>query len=81
MHWTAGVIVYVIIWWLLFFAILPFGVRGVHEGEDAVAGVDPGAPQNPALGMKALVTTGISAVVWLIVKYVIENDALGLKLF
>ncbi len=28
---TAGVAIYLIVWWLVFFAVLPFGVRSQHE--------------------------------------------------
>ncbi|HAT36623.1 MAG TPA: DUF1467 domain-containing protein, partial [Rhodospirillaceae bacterium] len=27
MGWTSGVVVYVIIWWMVFFSVLPFGNR------------------------------------------------------
>jgi predicted secreted protein len=40
--------------------VLPFGVRGQHEGEDMAAGTDPGAPIVAQMGRKLLYTTLIS---------------------
>ena len=60
-----------IVWWILLFAVLPFGVESQHETADVVPGSDPGAPVAPRLAAKALWTTGLSliafvALMWLI---------------
>jgi len=47
-------------WWIVLFAVLPFGVRSQHEGGGVEHGTDPGAPVAPGLAVKALWTTGIS---------------------
>ncbi|MDP9196248.1 MAG: DUF1467 family protein [Pseudomonadota bacterium] len=52
---------YLVIWWTVIFAVLPWGLR---RDEAPVPGQDPGAPSNPRLGLKLAVTTLISAVVW-----------------
>ena len=36
--------IYFLVWWLVLFAVLPFGVRSQHEGGDIPPGTDPGAP-------------------------------------
>ena len=60
-----SIAVYITIWWVTLFAILPLGVRSVHEGnETPVAGQDRGAPIAPRLMMKAFWTTIVSAVVF-----------------
>jgi predicted secreted protein len=60
-----AIAVYLSIWWTVLFAVLPFGIRSQHESEDErAAGTDPGAPIAPRLGIKALWTTVISAVVF-----------------
>ena len=62
-------VTFVIAWWLVFFAALPFGVRGQIEAGSVAPGTEPAAPENPRLLPKALVTTGIAVVltglVWL----------------
>ncbi len=59
-----AIAVYFTIWWTVLFAILPFGVRSLHEEGGAPAGSDPGAPVKPRLLAKALWTTAVSAVVF-----------------
>ena len=52
-------------WWIVLFAVLPFGIRSQGEAHEVVPGTDPGAPMVPRLAVKALWTTAISAVVFL----------------
>lgn len=60
-----GLAIYVTIWWIVLFAVLPFGVRSADEaGEEAPEGSDPGAPVAPQLARKAAVTTVIAAVIF-----------------
>jgi predicted secreted protein len=60
-----AIAIYVTMWWIVLFAILPLGVRSQHEeGEGGPAGTDPGAPVAPRLLMKAGVTTLVSAVLF-----------------
>lgn len=73
MSLTLSIAVYFTVWWTVLFAILPIGVRSLHEEGGASGGMDPGAPSNPRLGLKALWTTLVSAVVfaviWLFAEY------------
>ena len=52
-------VVFTIVWWVIFFAALPFGARRPDTVEP---GHDPGAPSNPMLWRKALATTAIAVV-------------------
>ena len=61
---TMAVAIYFTTWWIVLFAILPWGVRSQDEAEEVVPGSDPGAPTLPRLAVKALWTTGVSAVVF-----------------
>lgn len=62
MDLIGGIVAYVVIWVVVLFMVLPFGIRQPDETE---AGHMPGAPENPRIGLKFLVTTGIAAVIWL----------------
>jgi predicted secreted protein len=64
---TGSIVVFVVIWWLIFFMSLPFGVRGQWEDNQVEEGTEPGAPQTHGLGKKALATTGIAIVLWALV--------------
>jgi len=54
---------YFVLWWVLLFAVLPWGVRSQHEEEGRLLGTDPGAPIAPMMWRKALWTTVITAIV------------------
>jgi predicted secreted protein len=51
-------------WFIVLFAVLPFGVRSQHEAGDYVEGTDPGAPVAPKLWIKAFWTTVLTALVF-----------------
>ncbi|MGO9698699.1 MAG: DUF1467 family protein [Xanthobacteraceae bacterium] len=59
-----AIAVYFLIWWVVLFAVLPWGVRSQHEGGEIAPGTDPGAPALPRLGRKLLWTTLVSAVIF-----------------
>lgn len=60
--------IYFVLWWIVLFVTLPFGVRNqaetVEAGGDITPGADPGAPVTTMLARKALWTTVISAVIF-----------------
>lgn len=75
-----GIAIYVIVWWLAFFTMLPIGAHSAHEaGEQYVRGAEHGAPKIPNLGRKALFATVISAVLWLGVAWAISVDLVGMR--
>lgn len=60
-----GVAIYFVIWWVLLFAILPFGVRTSEEaGEASNPGFADSAPHRPNLLLKIIATTIVSAIVF-----------------
>jgi predicted secreted protein len=56
--------IFFLIWWVVLFAVLPWGIRSQHEGGVVVPGTDPGAPAIPNLGRKLLWTTLVSALIF-----------------
>jgi predicted secreted protein len=61
MSWATGVMVYIVIWWTVLFAVLPLGVRRV---EKPGKGEEHGAPERPELLRKAIITSAVAAVLW-----------------
>jgi predicted secreted protein len=60
---TTAAAIYFIIWWLVFFAVLPWGIRSQHEeGTVLVPGTDPGAPAVHGLKTKLVWTTVIASI-------------------
>lgn len=69
---VSGIVVFIMIWWTVIFMVLPWGVR--PEIDDVQPGNQVGAPSNPRLLRKALITTAISIVLWVIIDIlIIEN--------
>jgi len=68
-----GIAIYFTIWWIVLFAILPWGVHSQQESGEVVAGTDPGAPVAPRLLIKAVATTIVSAILfaglWVFMEY------------
>jgi len=64
MSLSVSIATYFLIWWLVLFAILPFGIRSQHEEPGMASGTDPGAPVRPRLLAKAIATTIISGVLF-----------------
>lgn len=78
---TAGLALYFVIWWLVIFAVLPFGVRSQQEAGEVVPGSDPGAPVAPRLRRVVGITTIVAAIIFLIVWYVYVENVFDLDLF
>jgi len=56
--------IFFLIWWVVLFAVLPWGIRSQHEGEDIAPGTDPGAPRAARVGWKLLWTTVVAAAIY-----------------
>ena len=52
---ATAIAIYFLIWWIMLFAVLPWGVRA--QGEEGAPGTDPGAPTVPRLKAKLIWTT------------------------
>jgi predicted secreted protein len=76
--------IYFIIWWVVLFAVLPWGVRSQHEDGTIIPGSDPGAPAIPRLRRKLVWTTIVAAIVfalWYVVytyRLIALDDLVGL---
>jgi predicted secreted protein len=56
--------IFLTIWWIVLLAVMPFGVRSLHEEGEVPEGSDPGAPVAPNLWKKAAITTGVTIVLF-----------------
>tara|TARA_Y100000741_G_scaffold303989_1_gene245956 strand:- start:60 stop:314 length:255 start_codon:yes stop_codon:yes gene_type:complete len=79
---TGSVIIYVMIWWIVFFSILPIGIQSNKEVfKERLEGNDPGAPKNPNIVKKFLATTIITSILFIVIYYLVNNDFLNLRNF
>jgi predicted secreted protein len=72
MGWVTGIAVYLVLWWIVLFAVLPWGVQPV--GDEAPPGAERGAPARPRLALKMAVTTVVAALLWGVVELVVLSD-------
>ncbi len=76
---VSAVAIYFVIWWLVLFTVLPFGVRNAAEDRVAVpVGQDAGAPIHHGLRRKVMLTTIISAFVFLVLWFISSSGYFGL---
>tara|TARA_B100001027_G_C16200377_1_gene300319 strand:- start:377 stop:631 length:255 start_codon:yes stop_codon:yes gene_type:complete len=79
---TGSIIVYVMIWWIIFFSVLPIGIQSNKEAfKENIGGMDPGAPKNPRIGKKFFVTTLITTIIFIVIYYLVKIDLLNLREF
>ncbi len=81
MPWFAGIVMFLLTWILVLFTVLPFNVRTQDEDKDVSWGTEPGAPSQSRIGFKMVVTTGITAVIWVGLNYVIGENLITLDTF
>jgi predicted secreted protein len=61
---STGFAIYFVLWWIVLFLTLPFGVRSQQEEGGVSPGTDPGAPIASQMGRKLIWTTLLSAVIF-----------------
>ena len=77
---TGSIIVYVLIWWIIFFSVLPIGIQSNKEKfKQKIEGIDPGAPNNPKTGKKFLITTILTSIIFLLIYYLVKFNFLNLR--
>ena len=64
MSLVSSVAVYFVIWWLVLFVVLPFGVKSQHEVDDVTLGTDRGAPAQPYILRRAAATTVLAGIIF-----------------
>ena len=74
---TGLAIIYIIIWWIVFFIILPIDVN--REKPVKIDGEDAGSPENPKMLKKFFYCTGITTTVLMIIYLLIKYEYLNLR--
>ena len=76
---TSALAIYFVLWWIVLFAVLPFGVRSQIEAGEHVEGSDPGAPAVPRMLLKLFWTTVISGGIFGIAAYAYQLGWLNVE--
>ncbi|MGR3802399.1 DUF1467 family protein [Marinibacterium profundimaris] len=78
---TAGLVLFVVIWFLTFFVVLPLRLQTQGEAGEVVPGTHSGAPENHNLKKKAVITTVAAAVIWAIIATIIITGMIEVRDF
>ena len=74
---TGLAIIYIIIWWIVFFTILPIDLN--RQKFTKIDGEDTGSPENPKMLKKFIYCTGITTVIFVIIYLLIKYEYLNLR--
>jgi predicted secreted protein len=76
---AGGIIIYVNLWMIIFFMVLPFGITNQIDSTDYQKGTDPGAPVESRIKKKILITTLISTVIFSLILVVDQLDLFNIR--
>ena len=76
---TGSLIIFVLIWWIIFFSLLPIDVDRKHK--EMVEGVDKGSPENPKIIKKIIYTTILTSIIFIGIFMLVKYDYLNLRRF
>ena len=78
---TSALVLYAVIWFLTLFVVIPIRLRTQGDEGRKIRGTHAGSPENPQMGKRALITTGVALVVWAISVALILSGWIGLEDF
>lgn len=78
MGWTTGLATYFVIWWLVLFMVLPWGVQTL-DSEDVAKGHASSAPKRPRIVLKMAVTTVLAGIVFAGVYLIAESGMVSFR--
>lgn len=78
---TSAIVLFAVIWWLVFFVVLPLRLTTQSEDGAIVPGTPQSAPVNPQIKRKVWITTFAALVVWIIVAGIIVSGAITVEDF
>lgn len=76
LHWFNISLAYLLIWWLVFFAVLPFGAKLPSQVEK---GHSAGAPAHHHIALKALVTTILASILTWVFVLILQSDLVQIR--
>ena len=73
-----AVAIYFVTWWIVLFAILPWGVKTQEEAGEVIPGTAESAPVTPNLRAKLLATTIAATVVFALIYWLVAGSGITL---
>jgi predicted secreted protein len=76
MTWLGTAVVFIVVWWLILFMVLPFGAAPPAEVEPGMA---DSAPAKPRLMLKMAVTTILAALITALIVWLVDSGLIHLR--
>jgi predicted secreted protein len=74
-----GIIIYVNLWMVILFMVLPFGIKNQVDSVNYQRGTDPGAPVESKMKKKILITTLITTVIFSLIFVADQLDLFDIR--
>lgn len=78
---TSALVLLAVIWWMTFLIVLPIRVQTQGDVGEVEPGTHAGAPEVHNLKKKALITTAIAVVLWIIISAIILSGIISVRDF
>lgn len=78
---TSAIVLYAVLWFLTFLMVIPFRLKTQGDLGEIVPGTQAGAPEVHNLKLKAWITTGIAAVIWGVLFWIITQGIIEVRDF
>lgn len=75
---TAALVLFSVVWFMVFFCVLPVQFRSQAQAGRIEPGTPASAPENAMIGKKAKITTAIAAVIFAVLYAVITSGRFGI---
>ena len=79
MNIVSGLVLFSIVWFMVFFVVLPLRLKTQGEVGDVVPGTHESAPVDPQIGRKMRLTTWWAIGVWAVLAAVILSGAITVR--
>jgi len=79
MNLTGGIVLFAVIWFMVFFVVLPIRFTSQDEAGEVVPGTPRSAPADAQIGRKARITTLIATPIWAVIAWVILSGAVTIQ--
>ena len=77
MHPVTGIAIYFVLWWIVLFAVLPWGTRPVANADSETGW--RGAPERPGMLKKVAATTIVTGIIWGLLYLAITSETLSFR--
>jgi predicted secreted protein len=78
---TAALVLFAVVWFMVFFIVLPLRLTTQGDAGEVVPGTPAGAPQGEVVARKARITTVVAIVVWAILAGIIISGWISVRDF